>query len=106
MKKQLSIIVTLLGLSMSPLLAHADTQMANQYLQRAMSELAAAKVYVQKAKQQQPSNERVVFHYDWVLSDIDKIQGGIEQKFDMPRIQPRIIKPVKGDYITIVGQGE
>jgi len=88
-----------------PLMAHADMDMSNQYLQRAINELAAAKVYVQKAKEQQPANQRVVFHYEWVLSDIDKIAGGIQQKFNMPSIQPRVIKPVKGDYITLVGEG-
>ncbi len=96
----------MLGIGLMPTLARADTQMANQYLQIAMNELAAAKVYVQKAQDATPNNERVVFHYDWVLSDISRIQSGIGQKFSMPRIQPRVIKPLTGDYLTLVGAGK
>lgn len=106
MKKTLSLITILFVAGFAPILAQADQQMSNQYLQRAINELEAAKVYVQKAKEQQPANQRVVFHYEWVLSDIDKIEGGIQQKFNMPRIQPRVIKPVNGDYITVVGSGK
>lgn len=87
-----------------PGLTFADEQLSNQYLQRALSELDAAKVYVQKAKEQEPPNQRVVFHYEDVMADIDKIEGGIEEKFNMPKVQPRTIEPVSGDYIGLVGQ--
>ncbi len=106
MKKKLSTLMMFLAFCMMPIFAHADVQMANQYLQVAMSELAAAKVYVQKAQAQEPKNERVVFHYDWVLSDIDQIQGGIDEKFNKPRIQPRVVKSLKGDYLSVVGEGK
>ena len=85
---------------------NADTQMANQYLQRAINELQAAKVYIQQAKQQAPKNQRIVFHYDGVISDINKIESGIQEKFNTPRIQPRVIKAVKGDYTTVVGKDQ
>lgn len=88
-----------------PIVARADQAMANQYLQHAINELQAAKVYVNKAKAQQPANQRVVFHYDWVLADIDSIKGGIRQQFNRPKIQPRVIEPIKGDYITVIGEG-
>lgn len=103
MKKYLSLI-TILFAGFTPMMGYADEQISNQYLQRAINELDAAKVYVQKAKEQQPANQRVVFHYEWVLSDLDEIEGGIQQKFNMPKIQPRVIKSVKGDYITVVGK--
>jgi RAQPRD family integrative conjugative element protein len=89
-----------------PGLTFADEQLSNQYLQRALSELDAAKVYVQQAKEQEAPNQRVVFHYEDVLSDIDKIEGGIQEKFNMPKVQPRTIEPVSGDYIGLVGQDD
>lgn len=105
MKKTLSLITIIFVAGFVPMLAQADEQMSNQYLQRAINELEAAKVYVQKASAQQPANQRVVFHYEWVLSDIDKIEGGIQQKFNRPRIQPRVISLLKGDYMAVVGDG-
>ena len=105
-QKRLFILMILFTIGITPTFAHADVQMANQYLQIAMNELAAAKVYIQKAQAQEPKNERVVFHYDWVLSDINQIQGGIDEKFNKPRIQPRVVKPLKGDYLTVVGEGK
>ena len=106
MKKQLTLILFSLVIGLTPILVRADTQMANQYLQIALNELAAAKVYVQEAQAQAPKNKRIVFHYGWVLSDISRIQAGIGQKFSMPRIQPRVVKPLAGDYLAIVGEGQ
>lgn len=105
-KKQLTLITLLPAILATPILGRADTQMADQYLQVAINELAAAKVYVQKAQAQAPKNQRVVFHYDWVLSDINRIEAGIAQKFSQPKIQPRVIKPIAGDYLGIVGSGK
>ena len=106
MQNVLKIIIILVSVAFFPLLALADTAIANQDLQRAINELAAAKVYIQQAREQSPANQRVVFHYAWVLSDIDKISGGIEQKFNMPRIQPRDISSLQGDYLVVIGEGK
>jgi len=106
MRQFLTIATTLVAIVGFPTMSLADTAMANQDLQRAIHELEAAKVYVQKAKEQSPPNQRVVFHYDGVLSDIDKIEGGIQQKFNRPRIQPRDIASLKGDYLTVIGKGQ
>jgi len=106
MKESSTIVTALMIVVLFPVISFADTSSANQNLQRAINELEAAKVYVQQAKEQTPPNQRVVFHYDWLLSDMDKVAGGIENKFNMPRIQPRKISPLKGDYLTIVGVGE
>jgi len=98
------ILIAIIGFM--PLIAHADEAMSNQYLQRALNELNAAKLFVQQAKAQQSTKQRVVFHYNWILSDINKIEAGIQQKFNKPRIQPRVIKPMKGDYLTVVGESK
>lgn len=99
-------LLILLTALLIPVAARADQAMANQYLQHAINELQAAKVYVNKAKAQQPTNQRVVFHYDWVLADLNAIEGGIQQQFNRPKIQPRVIQPIKGDYIKLIGQGD
>lgn len=106
MRKLLTILTALVAIILFPTISLADTSIANQDLQRAINELEAAKVYIQQAKEQSPPNQRVVFHYGWVLSDIDKVEGGIQQKFNMPRIQPRDIAPLKGDYLTVIGKGK
>jgi RAQPRD family integrative conjugative element protein len=85
--------------------AFATIQMANLNLQRAMNELDAAKVYVEMAKQQEPKNTRVIFNYHRVISDVNQIEAGIRQKFLKAKIQPRIIKPIRNDYIGLVGKG-
>lgn len=106
MKSTLIVAIVLMSFIFIPVISFADTVTANENLQRAINELEAAKVYVQQAKEQSPPNQRVVFHYDWLLSDINKLEGGIEQKFNRPRIQPRNIVPLKGDYLTVIGKGE
>lgn len=96
-----SILVGAMGL---PIVASADTGLANQNLQRALNELEAAKVYIQQAQLQTPEHARVVFHYDWLLGDVNKVEDGINQKFNQPKIQPRRVSPIKGDYIGVVGK--
>ena len=106
MKKFLLHITFLFAAGLLSMIAQADEELSNQYLQRAMNELEAAKVYVQEAQAERPTHPRTVFHYQWILSDIDNIEAGIQQQFNRPRVQPRVIEPVKGDYLTVVGEGK
>ena len=43
-------------------------------------------------------NQRIVFHYDWLRSDINHIQDGINEKLNQTNLAPRVIPPIKGDY--------
>ena len=97
-------IVLSLSISLTVLSGFSDTYTANMDLKRAFNELEAAKTYVNEASRQDPKNNRVVFHYKYLISDIDKLEAGINEKFMAPRIQPRIVKPLKGDYLGIVGE--
>jgi len=97
----LTLFYTLFGISAS---AHADLALANQDLHQALNELDAAKVYVTEASKEEPVGERVQFHYDWLLSDIDQVESGINEKFDKPEIEPRVIAPIKGDYLMMAGE--
>jgi RAQPRD family integrative conjugative element protein len=66
-------------------------------LARIAYELEALKVMVRDAGRDAPTMARVQFRYDWLLSDLELIERGIQDHLDAPR-QPRVVVPLKGDY--------
>lgn len=87
-----------------PLSSVASNHSANQDLRRALLALNAAKTYVAQAQSVAPKTTRVVFHYDLVNRDISRVMAGIEAKFEAASVQPRRMNPIKGDYLSMVGQ--
>ena len=59
---------------------------------------------INEAESQQDQYARLQFRYDWLRGDIDQIKQGIEQKLKVPRVQPRTIKPLKGDYLQLASK--
>ena len=94
----------LLSVLCVPLSSVASNLSANEDLRRALLALNAAKTYVSQAQSVAPKTTRVVFHYDLVNRDIGRVMAGIEAKFEAASVQPRRIKSIKGDYLSIVGQ--
>jgi RAQPRD family integrative conjugative element protein len=91
-----------LSLSLSPF-SFSDVMLANQDLREAINDLEIAKSDVMQAKKQEPTNERVQFHYDEVILDLNKVESGIQAKFEETPVEPRVLAPISGDYLGLVG---
>ena len=82
----------------------ADGMLANQDLREAFNDLEIAKSDVMQAKKQTPTNERVQFHYDELILDLNKVESGIQAKFDKTPLEPRVLEPITGDYLRLIGE--
>ncbi len=62
------------------------------------------------AEKSQPANTRIKFHYTQyrdnhgnvhhgLLEDIQAIKFGITQKLNDTSVEPRVVAPIKGDYL-------
>jgi len=79
------------------------------YLTQILNQLNTMQPLILAAKQEQPPNTRVQFHYtrykdakgQWhngVLEDVQAIKSGIAEKLNDTSIEPRVFAPVRGDY--------
>ncbi len=84
--------------------AFADLRLANQNLREAINEIEVVKSDVRQAKKQEPTNERVQFHYDELIADLNKVESGIQAKFEESPVEPRALEPITGDYLRLVGE--
>ena len=91
-----AILCLFIGLST---LSFADELLANQDLREALNDLEIAKSDVMQAKKQEPINERMEFHYDELIADLNKVESGIQAKFDKTPLEPRVLEPITGDYL-------
>ncbi len=80
---------------------YADTELEHTALARVLNVLDSLTPLINEAESQQEQHARLQFHYDWLRDDINQIKQGIEQKLKTPCIEPRIIKPLKGDYLEL-----
>lgn len=87
-----------LGLSNAVL---ADTARENEALARVVQVLNSLKPLINEAELQQDDRERIVFDYKNLRADIEKVKSGISHKFSQTLTEPRVIQPIKGDYIII-----
>lgn len=85
-------------------ISYADSDIENVDLARIYSVLNSLAPLINEAESQQDKNDRVLFRYDWLRSDIESIKQGINQKLKPLSIQPRSIAPLKGDYLTQQGK--
>ncbi|RMX08140.1 conjugal transfer protein [Corticibacter populi] len=60
-------------------------------------EITMLKQLVAKAQASAPSGQRVKFHYEWLIADLEQMQQGIRDHLNSPR-QPRPVPALHGDY--------
>ena len=88
-------LMLLLGLSSG---VHADADGERVALAKLIHELEALEPLIIQARSQADSDARVLFQYDWLMLDIERIRLGIREHLIAPRTQPRSFPPLKGDY--------
>lgn len=94
--------ITLILLSaycLSTTSVYADQATADALLARINHELDMIKPLINQAEAQAPKNQRTEFHYDWLRQDIGSIQAGISEAINQQSLAPRVITPIKGDYM-------
>jgi RAQPRD family integrative conjugative element protein len=82
---------------------YADTAAENTELARMVHILDSLQPIINAAEGQRDPRARVQFQYNWLRKDLTQIKDGIQQKINMPRIQPRVVKPLKGDFMSMGG---
>lgn len=91
----------LLGLFIAVLptkFAVADADGERAALARITHELITLEPLISEAASQANPDARVRFQYEWLRQDLGRIQQGIQDHMDAPRIGPRTFPPLRGDY--------
>jgi len=83
-------------LASSPVLAGADGERA--VLARLVHELETLDGVIRSAESQSDPDARLHFRYDWLRQDVERVRRGIQDHIDAPRVDPRILPPLRGDY--------
>ncbi len=77
----------------------ADSVQESTDLARISNILNAVYPIIDDAQKESPKNTRVKFRYDWLKKDIQAIQAGIAEKINMSKVEPRVVQPLKTQYI-------
>lgn len=88
----------------------ASQEAERTYLIQILNQLDAMRPLVIAAAQEQPTTNRMQFHYtafkgnngkqhQGLLEDINAIEQGIRQKLSSA-IEPRMFQPIQGDYMS------
>jgi len=67
-------------------------------LTRLAAEIAQLKPLIDDAQKLAPADERIRFRYDTLRADLERIRAGIEEHVRAPRVIPRAVTPLAGDY--------
>ena len=105
------ILISILCLSIFSSSSFATESQEKIYLTQILNQLDAMQPLIIAAKGAQPQNTRIQFHYtkyhddkgklhNGLLEDIQAIKAGITQKLNTTGIEPRIVAPIKGDYLS------
>lgn len=86
--------------------AHAEVDKEKETLYRVLKELSYVKKLMDEAEQAAPAGQRLKMNYDRMRADVDKMQTGIRERFSFTQIQPRVIEPLEGDYVSFVGEDQ
>lgn len=78
--------------------AYADRDAEREALARLVHELEVLQTIIDRAEQAADEDARVHFRYDWLRQDLERVRSGIKEHIDAPRNEPRIVKPLRGDY--------
>lgn len=101
------LIIVLVGLSLN---AYANNAQENTYLIQIVNQLNAIQPLILAAQKEQPANTRIQFHYtkyrdaqgkmhNGLLEDVNAIKQGIIEKINQTPVEPRVVNPIKGDYL-------
>ncbi|THT98401.1 conjugal transfer protein [Lampropedia puyangensis] len=96
-RSMLSAIALGCALATSPSAWATGSDIERERLAVIENELVRLKSLVAQAHASAPTGQRVRFHYDWLLADLELIQKGINDHMDAPR-QPRPVPALRGDY--------
>ena len=88
----------------------ANDATEKMYLTQILNQIDAMQPLIIAAEKSQPANTRIKFHYsqykdnhgklhNGLLEDIQAIKSGITQKLNNTSIVPRVVAPIKGDYL-------
>ena len=80
-------------------ICYADNSQMNVSLQRIDYILQKTYPLINLAEKQQDKQSRVRFQFDRLRTDIAKIQAGIKAQIHRVTIEPRLVKPLAGDYL-------
>lgn len=79
-------------------MANADSDGERAVLARFQHELSALGPLLAEAEAQATPDARIKFMYAWLRQDLQRVQAGIQDHMDVPRSEPREIKPLRGNY--------
>ena len=107
MRMRLIEIFLILVMSQS---VYASDDQERIYLTQVLNQLHAIKPLIVAAAREQPTCNRVKFHYtrfrrpdgkvsNGIIDDINEIENGIKEKLYQSSISPHTFKPIKGDYV-------
>ncbi len=82
-------------------LCFANTASENAELSRIVHILDSLNPIINAAEIQADSTTRIKFRYDWLRKDLASIRAGLAQKINLPQIEPRVVKPLKGDFVRM-----
>lgn len=99
--KRLVVVSSLLALITVSSISFADTTQMNTSLERIRMILRQVNPLINLAEQQQDPNARVQFQFKALRQDVGRIQAGIAQSINRVSIQPRVVKPLSGDYLPV-----
>ncbi len=88
----------------------ASSATEKMYLTQILNQIDAMQPLIIAAEKAQSANTRIKFHYtryrdsyrNWhngLLEDVQAVKSGIIQKLNNISVEPRVITPIKGDYI-------
>lgn len=97
--KLTAVIFIIIFTMLNTIVSIANTEQENIDLARISNILNAVYPLIKDAKKQAVTHSRVMFRYDWLTTDIQSIQAGIAQKINRTDIEPRVIVPLKTQYI-------
>lgn len=105
-KTKIKIIKTLLVMSVGVALCTnvlADTENEQALLAQIVQKLNALTPLINQAQSQASANSRLIFNYDALRADLDKIKAGINQPLSTNALEPRPVAPLSGDYVALRG---
>jgi len=92
------LIAGFLSTALQTQLVVADTDGERTALARIAHELEVLDPLIREAESQANPDARIRFRYNWLRQDLLRVQQGIQEHIDVPRAEPRIFPPLRGDY--------
>jgi RAQPRD family integrative conjugative element protein len=78
--------------------SRADADTEREILAQLVQELRLLETLIDRAEQAAEPSARIRFRYDWLREDLERVRQGIEEHGEVPRIEPRAVLPLRGDY--------